>query len=195
MDEAVPDRRPRRWALLATAIVVIAVCGLRAYAGLSGVRVYSHDAFGVLDGAWRVMHSQTPHADFYTPLGPATYWWTALGLRMASGDAAGLGWSQALAGFVAGTWMWLLARRRLRIAAAVALCVYVVLLTVDPVSVGEPPPNVSCMFYNRYGYALIALLLVEALQGGEEMADGASTGVALGIALFLKASYFVAGAG
>src|SRR5215831_13670459 len=72
-------------------IAIGLLCMVRAYTGLSGIQVYSHDAFGALDGAWRVLQGQTPHADFYSPLGPIIYMSTALGLTIAHGGAEGFG--------------------------------------------------------------------------------------------------------
>ena len=58
------------------------------------------------------------------------------------------------------------------------------------------------MIYNRYGYALLVLVLMECFQRpdttisrSEEWLGGLSTGAAIGLALFLKASYFLAGMG
>src|ERR1017187_4262933 len=44
-------------------IAIVSLCLVPAYIGLSGIQVYSHDAFGALDGAWRGLHGQKPHAD------------------------------------------------------------------------------------------------------------------------------------
>ena len=186
-----------RAALLAT---VASLCLVRAYLGLSGIVVYSHDAFGALDGAWRVLNGQTPHADFYSPLGPLIYLVTAFGLVLSHGGAEGSGYSQALCGCLLGLWTYRLSRQRLGHLPAILLCLTVVLLSINPSSVGEPPPNTSCMAYNRYGYALAALLLVEAVAkpgvagGRTELRGGVSTGVVLALLLFLKISYFVGAA-
>jgi hypothetical protein len=58
------------------------------------------------------------------------------------------------------------------------------------------------MVYNRYGYALLVIVLVECFQridrsdgAPKELLGGLSTGVALALTLFLKASYFLAGLG
>jgi len=193
------DRRAVRMGLW---IVLAALCLVRAYTGLSGVQVCSHDAFGALDGAWRVLHGQKPHAGFYTPLGPLIYLLTALGLVISRGGAEGFGYSQAIAGMLLAFWTFALARRRLGHLAAILMCLAVVLLAVNPTSVGEPPTNTSCMAYNRYGYALLALLILESLDPADgpdrktrcsELWFGASTGAALALLLFLKISYFLGG--
>ena len=35
-------------------VALASLCLVRTYIGLSGIVVYSHDAFGTLDGAWRI---------------------------------------------------------------------------------------------------------------------------------------------
>jgi hypothetical protein len=58
------------------------------------------------------------------------------------------------------------------------------------------------MVYNRYGYALLVIVLVECFQridrssaAPKELLGGLSTGAALALTFFLKASYFLAGLG
>jgi len=184
-------------------ILIVALCLVRAYTGLSGIQVDSHDAFGVLDGAWRVLHGQKPHADFYSPLGPVIYLATAFGLLLSRSGAEGFGYSQAVCGGLLAWWAYWLGRRRLDHLPAVLLCLTVVLLSINPSSVGESPPNTSCMAYNRYGYALVALLLVESMEPvaasdraerRAELRGGVSTGALLALLLFLKITYFVGAA-
>jgi hypothetical protein len=180
-------------------VALASLCLVRFYIGLSGIVVYSHDAFGALDGAWRVLNGQTPHAEFYSPLGPVIYLVTAFGLLLSHGGAEGAGYSQALCGGLLGLWTYGLSHRRLGHLPAILLCLTVVLLSINPSSVGEPPPRTSCMAYNRYGYALVTLLLVEAVAGVDragrraELRGGVSTGAILALLLFLKISYFVGG--
>jgi hypothetical protein len=186
-----------RLALLAA---LASICLVRAYIGLSGIVAYSHDAFATLDGAWRVLNGQTPHADFYSPLGPLIYLITAAGLLLSHGGAEGAGYSQALCGGLLGLWTYRLSRHRMGHLPAILLCVMVVLLSTNPSSVGEPPLRTSCMAYNRYGYGLAALLLVECVAGRDpqrrraEFWGGVSTGAILALLLFLKISYFLGAA-
>jgi hypothetical protein len=178
-------------------LAMASLCLVRVYIGMSGIVVYTHDAFGTLDGAWRVLNGQTPHTDFYSPLGPLIYLVTAFGLLLSHGGAEGAGYSQALCGGLLGCWAYWLSRRRLGHLPAILLCLMVVLLSIDPSSVGEPFPRTSCMPYNRYGYALVALLLVDAVAKPDpsrrhaELWGGVSTGAILALLLFLKISYFV----
>jgi len=185
---------------LALLVALAFLCAVRVYIGLSGIVAYTHDAFGTLDGAWRVLNGQTPHADFYSPLGPLIYLVTAFGLQLSHGGAEGAGYSQAVCGGLLGVWTYGMSRLRLGHLPAILLCITVVLLSINPASVGEPPLSTSCMSYNRYGYALVALLLVEAVARPDpagrraELRGGVSTGAILALLLFLKISYFVGGA-
>jgi hypothetical protein len=183
------------------AIFILGMCFIRAYVGLWGMRVYTHDAFSLLDGAWRILNGQTPHIDFYTGLGPVTYLITAAGVVIAAGNAAGLAYGQALFGCVAGLWAYRLADRRLGGLATIAMSTIVVLTAIVPTTIGDASTWITPgMSYNRFGYALMALLLIEASAArrpdrpGNEAWGGASTGLVLGLLLFLKISYFL-GAG
>jgi hypothetical protein len=186
-------------ALVAT--LVLGVCFIRAYVGLWGSRIYTQDAFSMLDGAWRVINGQRPHLDFYTGLGPVTYLITAAGVIIAKGNAAGLAYGQALFGCVAGLWAYLLCQRRMRSVATILVSVIVVLMAIVPTTIGDIPAGITpATTYNRCGYALVALLMIEALsarrpgRGRDEFIGGLSTGIVLGTLLFLKISFFM-GAG
>src|SRR5579872_7164694 len=127
----------------ALALIILGVCAVRAYVGLWGSRIYTQDAFSILDGAWRVINGQRPHVDFYTGLGPVTYLMTAAGLLVANGNAAGLAYGQAIFGCLAGLWSYLICERRLRDWPTILLCVMVVLLTIVPTTVGDSSTGIT----------------------------------------------------
>lgn len=183
------------------AVIILGLCLVRAYVGMWGSRIYTQDAFSILDGAWRVMNGQRPHVDFYTGLGPLTYLMTAAGVVIAGGNAAGLAYGQAIFGCLAGLWGYWLCDRRLRSLATILVCTMVVLLAIVPTTVGDSAQGITpATTYNRCGYALVALLMIEAVaarrpeRGRAELWGGASTGLVLGALLFLKISFFM-GAG
>jgi hypothetical protein len=183
------------------AILILGLCGIRAYIGMWGMRVYTHDAFSLLDGAWRILNGQRPHLDFYTGLGPVSYLITAAGVVIAAGNAVGLAYGQALFGCLAGLWAYRLAARRLGGLAAMAMSTIVVLTAIVPTTIGDASTWITPgMTYNRFGYALLALLMIEAgaacrsERKGNEFWGGVSTGLVLGLLLFLKVSYFLAAA-
>ena len=71
-------------------------------------------------------------------LGPLIYLVTAGGLLLSHGGAEGAGYSQALCGCLLGWWTYRMSRRRLGCLPAILLCLTVVLLAINPSSVGEP---------------------------------------------------------
>ncbi len=189
----------RKWAGVLLLLLITGLCGLRAYIGLTGTQNYSHDAFMLLDGAWRMMNGQLPHRDFYSHLGVLTYAPTAVGLWISGGSATGYGYAQAFVGLTLGFWSYWLGRRYLQDVPACLLCVAVVLLAISTSQLGDPPGMVAGMTYNRQGYAILAVILLETLAGRtaalkrNDFPGGLSTGSALAILLFLKITYFVFG--
>ncbi|MCU1335577.1 MAG: hypothetical protein JWO19_1158 [Bryobacterales bacterium] len=193
---------PLRYSIVAGSIVlaaVAAICLIRAYIGLSVVRYWT-DVFIYLDGGWRVLHGQMPQRDFYGSVGPITYWLAALGLLLDGGTAQGWIYAQALFGFLLGVWAYFLTIRFGRLPAAL-LTFTVTLFALAPFNFGEVPSHLSGgMVYNRFSYAIVALILIESMQASPfprrwtEFAGGFSTGLAIAILLFLKISFFL-GAG
>lgn len=194
------SRRSTRLLLLAALLIP---CVLRTYFGAPiPMKRYGPDAFILLDGAWRVLNGQVPHVDFYTSFGPAMYLLVALGMKLASSTALGLSYCQALVGAALALWSFRISTRRLAGVPAVLFCVFVVLLSLAPYEIGESPSSLApSTTYNRYSYALLALIVLEALcpprseanRKREELVGGISTGMALAITLFLKISFFLAG--
>ncbi len=186
------------WGKLLLALVILGLCAERAYVGLIGTRDFSHDAFMLLDGAWRMLNGQRPHIDFYSHVGFLSYLPTEIGLRISRGTAWGLGYGQALVALLLGIWTFLLGRKRLADVPLALMSISVVLMAVAPFALGfSPMKPTPAMIYNRQGYALTALILLEAFQpatGTAERDDlwgGLSTGVILSILFFLKITYFV----
>lgn len=189
-----------RWVRLCVGLVILGACLIRARIGLAGTQLFSHDAFMLLDGAWRMLNGQRPHIDFYSHLGVLTYAPTAAALFLSYNRVQAFGYAQGLLGLVTGVWTYCLGRKRLADTPLALMCVAVTFMITDPSALGFSPLAVSAgMTYNRIGYALTALLLIEALgESGsankkDEWWGGASTGAILSILLFLKITYFVMG--
>jgi hypothetical protein len=175
-------------------VCLVAICCLRAYIGLAGTRIYSHDAFMMLDGAWRMLHGQRPHVDFNTMVGPAAYVPTVVGLWLSGNSAAGFAYGQAFAGFLLGAWGLFLGRGRLSDVPRVALSLCVTALALSPFQLGMSPFEISpATTYNRYGYALLGLLFLDCVRRGSrsDFLAGISTGIVLSGLAFLKATYFL----
>ncbi|HLL59874.1 MAG TPA: hypothetical protein VK391_08315 [Allosphingosinicella sp.] len=158
---------------------------------------YVHDLMIFFDGAHRVLDGQLPNRDFHTPLGLLAYLLPALGLWLG-----GLGGMMPLA-----TAAFLLiflpllihvCISRLPLAYAVLFALFAAALIVTPASIGETTPSFG-MFYNRWGYALLALLFLLVLpqrRGQRRVWADALIGAAvLLLTFYLKISYFAVAAG
>jgi hypothetical protein len=180
-------------------IFIVAVCIARAYAALIASEDFTTDAFMIFDGAWRIMNGQRPHTDFYSHLGFLTYAPEVVGLWLARGTAYSFGYSQALVAALLGCWAFLLARRRMADVPAILFTLAILLITVAPFAPGFPPLNFGAgMVYNRWGYALLALVFLEAFGGRklltprDEFWGGISTGAVLALSFFLKVTVVAA---
>ncbi|MGB9458364.1 MAG: hypothetical protein WCB12_20115 [Bryobacteraceae bacterium] len=174
------------------------ICGATVFIGAVPTRVYGHDIFFLLDNGWRVINGLRPHVDYYSPWGPLTFLISALGLELSGYGVNGIGYGNAIAALVVSIWCFLLANNRLAASPRLLLSFSLAALVAAPYALGNSPFSSShAMAYNRYGYALLGLILVEtfkAPRGGRgELAGGISTGAALSLTLFLKASYFLMG--
>jgi hypothetical protein len=191
--------RPRR--LFAVFLAGLAlICGATALMGAVPTRLYGHDIFFLLDNGWRVINGQRPHLDYYSPWGPVTFLVTAAGLTISGYSVDGIGYGNALAAFLIGSWTFYVARNRLTPPFRLLLSFLLAVLVAAPYALGTSPFLSShAMVYNRYGYALLGLIVLETFRssGGngrearEEWIGGISTGVALCLTLFLKASFFL----
>ena len=190
-NQAAPDP-PARWPARLFFAALAATCGLAAFIGVAPVVIFGHDLFFFLDNSYRVLQGQIPHRDFQSAWGPVIYLIDAVGLRLSGLRPEGLGCSTAIFGALVSTWAWLVARRRVSPAAACAVGIYTLLLIAAPFSLGYGPLNFShAMIYNRYGFALLGIVIVECA-GTSPGAGGAwSTGIAVGLLAFLKVTYAV----
>ena len=192
--------KPKKTFLVALLLLFISVFSLlRGYGGLFSLAQYTHDLFSVLDPAWRILNGQRPHIDFYSGIGPETYIQTALGLKISNGGAQGVVYGQIGFGLVAAFWTLMLASTRLRFSLACLASFCVFLWAIGPSNVGDSFKELTPgMIYNRSGYVLCFILLLEALNSPKprpalELGGGFSTGAALAIALFTKSTCFIVG--
>ena len=127
---------------------------------------------------------------------------SALGLTISGHSVNGIGYGNAVVALVVGSWCFFLGRDRMAATPGVLLSFFLAVLVAAPYPVGTSTFLSShAMAYNRYGYALLGLLLLESLEVArginrqrDEWIGGISTGAALSLTLFLKASYFLVGA-
>jgi hypothetical protein len=192
-------RSPGLGSHLTIAALLVVILGISIRTGIVPMRSYVEDILFFADNAWRVLWGQRPHVDYSSGLGPVTYLLSALGLKLAGGSLNGLGYGNALAGGAIGIWAYVLLVRRVSGLLAVAGAAMLCLLALAPVQLGESfRLSTIAMSYNRQGYALLGLLIIESFPlRQEEVARGVggavSSGAVCAILLFLKANYFLVG--
>ena len=189
--------------LTAFCVGLALICGATVCIGAVPTRFYGHDIFVPLEMGWRVINGQRPHVDFASGWGPVWFLIAALGLKISRYSVDGIGYANALMALLVGSWSYLLAKNRLLSLWRIVLGLFLAALVAAPYPLGDSPLLSShAMAYNRYGYALLGLILMECLQRAYPPADdrraewtgGISTGAAFSLTLFLKASYFLVGA-
>lgn len=183
---------------------LVLICGATAFIGAVPTRIFGHDVFIPLDVSWRVMNGQRPHVDFTSAWGPVWFLLGTLGLSISRHSVNGVGYSNAIMGLFLGCWSFFLGRNRLASVPRTILSFLLAAMVAAPYPLGQAFYESShAMVYNRYGYALLGLILLECLAENraatqeqdrlQQWVGGASTGAALSLTLFLKASYFFVG--
>lgn len=154
---------------------------------------YGYDMMVFLDGADRVVSGQIPNRDFHTPLGLLAYLLPALGLWAGGSFGAMMPYAMAAFALLILPILIYVCASRLRLEYALAFALFVLTLVLTPASVGEQMPTFA-MFYNRWGYALLAMLFMLALPSlrgpSRPRVDGAVAAIVLLLSFYLKISYF-----
>lgn len=176
------------------------VCGAAVYVGAVPTHRFGHDIFFFLDNGWRVINGQRPHLDFTSAWGPLSFLIAAFGLFLSHYSVDGIGYGNAAFALVISLWGYRLSRGAMPFLPRLLVCLYLALLAVSPYPLGWGVLGSSyAMLYNRYGYALLGLLMLEAASSragaevGGAKADafgGFSAGAISALALFLKANFF-----
>jgi hypothetical protein len=178
-------------AVLLTGAVTVAIGAIHA-------RLYGHDIFFLLDNGWRTLHGQRVHVDYSSAWGPLTFLLVAAGLAVSGGSVAAVSYASAFVALVAGSWSaWLVAGRSRTLTGIVYPC-FIALLAAAPFALGDPPLYTSQgMVYNRYGYALLGVIMLECFLPAADsrlrarwLSESILTGCGVGILLFLKVTYF-----
>ncbi len=175
----------------------LALAAVTAWIGAVHTYRFGHDIVLMLDGAWRVLNGQRPSVDFSSSgWGPLPFLLYAGGLRLADLGVQGIGYAHAILGFTVGMWSYRIALKRMHRLLAALTSISLVLLVVSPYPIGFDCHWLShAMGYNRQGYALLSVILLEALQDLPEsqpyewFVGGLSTGIACTMLLFLKANF------
>jgi hypothetical protein len=156
------------------------------------INEYGHDVFPLLDGSWRLFCGQIPYRDFYLAIGPLEDMIVAGGMLLAHGSTQGIAIGNAVFGIVVGVWGWHLSRWRMPAIPALLVTAWLILTATLPSPLGSGPESLSCaMIYNRHGYALLGIVLVECAFASElsRFWGGISSGIALALLAFLKLNF------
>ena len=185
--------RETRWIALAVLSALLLDLIVIATLSTGPINVFHNDVLLLLDDGWRVLNGQVPHRDFNSPLGPVEFWLIGAGMLLSHGSAQGIAFSIGAFGFVAGIWSWLLCRGRMPVIFGLLVTTWIVFTATCPTPLGFDPRFLSCaMIYNRQGYALVGIILVECAFARDKsrFLGGVSSGLALIVLVFLKLNFF-----
>ena len=186
----------------ASIVAIAVVCALMlALPGRTFTSAFVNDLLIFLDGAHRVVWGQVPNRDFHTALGPLTYYIPALGYWISGrlGGAMPVGTALVILAFVPVTLH--VTRSRLSPALAIPFAAFLFLLLAVPANLGDDLSSLSfAMFYNRLGWAALALLVVMYLRPlrlspRSELRDAACAAVLVLFQLYTKITYGVVAVG
>jgi hypothetical protein len=184
------DSRWVRWALVLVAALYFICLGMF---GTGPINRFGKDALVLLDGGWRLLNGQVPYRDFYLALGPLEYMITAGGMYLTHNSPQGIAIGNVAFGITIGIWGWLLSRRRMPAVPALIVTAWLILTATSPTPLGCSWKVMSCaMIYNRHGYALLGIVLLECAFASERSRfwGGVSSGIALILLAFLKLNFF-----
>lgn len=195
------DRLPQLWRLppsyfrdACAVLLILAICIGTALIGAVHTRIFGHDIFVLLDSGWRVENGQRPAVDYLPGVGELLPLVMAAGLKLAHNSVRGIGYASALLGAIVGLVSYAIARNRMAWTSAGLASLLLTLIAVAPYPLGWLPNMFShAMVYNRYGYALLGMVVLESFQPPRRTSLGlvfpALTGVISAALLFLKPSY------
>ena len=191
-----------RWAFSAFAAVVVLFSVLVVLQGPCLQLLYGHDDIIFLSAAWKVRNGLLPHADYHSAIGALYPWIHAAGLWLLGPTASVLPFCSAAVAVVLGLLAWSVAARRLPawLAAGFAATQFVVAITPHLLRHDWYAATYDG-YYNRQAYALVDTLLLLLFLPRREAdrravrRDDFLAGAILGILLFAKVSYFLAGVG
>lgn len=190
--------RARKAAFSALLLFVLAGTSVIVSLGAAHQEEFGHDLGIFLDGAWRVLQGQRPHVDFHTPIGPLTPLLFAFAMKVATPTVNAIGYGIALLFPVLTMWAWWLASRRMPAPAALLFSLFVGGCVASMFPFGYAFVDTSYAgLYNRIGYAVLSLVLIETFLTptedagrGESITGGASTGILASLLCFLKINFF-----
>jgi hypothetical protein len=182
-----------------TTVAIIAIAGacalLLALPGQTQTTKYVNDLLIFLDGAYRISVGQVPNRDFHTALGPLAFYLPAAGYMLTGSLGAAMPVGTALLLLVVAPIMVHILETRADPVVAIPIGALLLLAIAAPMNLGETFADLSFgMFYNRFGWALLGLLLLMFLppvsaRPKQQILDALSAAVLVLLMLYLKVSY------
>lgn len=178
-------------ALVILAIVALPLAGA-SFLVLAPPNVFSRemswDLLFNLEGAWNLWSGLQLHVDIHDPLGVVTFGLTTLGFHIAGIGPRAFLVGETLYAFLMLAGAICIFPRRLPPAAAAVATLYVVLLVLVPINLGDSIELYSfAMSYNRLGWSTLTLLFTALFLAPR---NESSTWLDPGIAFFLGALLF-----
>lgn len=192
--------RPGSVALPILAMAALAIM-LLVLPGQTVTTKYVNDLFIFLDGAYRIVWGQVPNRDFHAALGPLVYYLPAAGYLLSGSLGTAMPLGMALYVLLLAPIMAHVLSSRLRPLIALPFGAYLLLIVAVPMNLGESITALSfAMFYNRVGWAALALLLVMYLRPDpdrpkREVLDAFCAASLVLLMVYTKISYGAVGLG
>jgi hypothetical protein len=167
--------------------------------GIPPITALSTDISILLESGWRIINGQTPHLDYYSPLGLFTSLPIAFGMKIASPSASSITYGNVLLLVIFTPWAWLIARDRLSALNAFLFTLFMALLLVAPRALGSPMSEVTyAMLYNRQAFVFLSILFIEIFitprtperyPAKSQFIGGLSSGILLALIFYCKVNY------
>ena len=202
-----PDRL-LRWSargeaafLLLAFLCVAAIAGIVLIIGPTYIAA-PWDVFVLIDGAWRICSGQIPHTDFHNPIGALVYAVFAFGMRIDGPSLQALTYGNSIFLSLVGLWTIAISYKRLTPVFGLILTSFIVVLLAATRPLGyDVETTTYAMLYNRYGWALLSILMIQVLLAPKSeparfaVFDSLSAGLLLGLLFFCKITFFVVAIG
>lgn len=186
-------------------VCLLTVFGLVWATGCAHQMINPWDSVNLLDAGWRVYQGQVPHRDFFCHLGVVYVGLVAFGMKLGGPSASAMAYAGLLPALPLGLCCWWLARRRFAAFPALVLSAMVGALPLGTSQLGMVHDYASpsyAMQYNRLGWALMCVVLVQLLFPPRKepttrrlLTEYLISGLVISALLFTKVNYAIVAVG
>lgn len=185
------------WVIVLAALAALSIVFLRMGAPAMNGEPWDSPMF--LDGAWRILHGQVPHRDFFSYFGDFPFYIALLGMKLGNVGMSSLAVGNIFVMLGVGMMSMTLLTRRTSAFYATVFTLFAAMLAVTPRPLGDPFDYTAyAMVYSRYGEAFLTLLGVwlfvakddSAGRGWRDAFDAVLAGLCMALLFFCKMNYF-----